>query len=256
MPPTIEEWLGGDALPPDNASDCGSHSRCPSNESLFGAPSETGAREDSTESSLWPIPAGPIVPHLPHHDDPEHGLKWGTDGHPCSVMPRWTVQPTIDDIILTLANTISPNKQYEVEHCWDGVFNKIYNVTYDKDRYILRVSLPVFPRFKTESEVATLRWIDSNTRLPVPKVKYYDASRDNAIGFEWILMDRMEGSPLSLIWDDISLGAKERIVKQIAAYAAAAFERQFAGIGNLYPAEPDNPAAPPRLGKMVAPALF
>ncbi|KAL7629798.1 hypothetical protein AAE478_001321 [Parahypoxylon ruwenzoriense] len=196
---------------------------------LFGDPAESiGAG-----SSPGPEPAA--IP--PHEQDPVYGLRWVSDGHHFSPRPEWTVEPTLDSIALTLQAVIGPGKQYLIQHGWDGVYNKIYTVSYDQKRFIMRVSLPVCPKIKTESEVATLQWIYGNTNLPVPKVKCYDSSRDNPLGFEWILMDRMYGVPLSQCWNSVTQGAKERIVKQIAAYAAVAFERQFRGIGSIYPSE-------------------
>jgi hypothetical protein len=47
------------------------------------------------------------------------------------------------------------------------------------------------PRLKTESEVATLRYLRENTRVPVPEVICYDANPYNRLGGEWILMSKV-----------------------------------------------------------------
>ncbi|KAI1086922.1 phosphotransferase enzyme family-domain-containing protein [Rostrohypoxylon terebratum] len=192
-------------------------------DSLFGDPSESVTSE---------YRGRPTVDCL---DDVVYGLRWSDKDDVFSPTPQWTVQPTIDTIVLTLRNVVSSHKQYDVEHLWDGTYNKIYSVSYDQTRLIMRVSLPVCPRTKIESEAATIRWVHENTNLPVPKVHSYDSSRNNPIGFEWIMMDQVDGMPLSHCWTSVTQDAKERIVKQIAAFAASAFGMQFKGIGNLYP---------------------
>ncbi|KAI1079247.1 phosphotransferase enzyme family-domain-containing protein [Whalleya microplaca] len=129
----------------------------------------------------------------------------------------------------------------------------MYSVSYGNNHFIMRVSLPVCPKVKTESEVATLQWIYENTRLPVPRVKCWDSSRNSPIGFEWILMDRMDGTPLSQCWQSVTHDAKERIVKQVAAYAADAFKRQFkGGIGGLQPSNANRY----HVGEMATMAFF
>ncbi|KAI1463847.1 phosphotransferase enzyme family-domain-containing protein [Daldinia caldariorum] len=166
---------------------------------------------------------------FPHQGDPAYGLQWTRDGDFLSLRPEWTVEPSVDSIISTLQKAIDPRKQYVVQHHWNGAYSRIYRVSYDGIQLILKVYLPVCPRTMTESEVATLRWVDQNTRLPVPKVHYYDSTRNNPIGFEWILMDRIDGTPLFECWRSTTQDAKERIVKQIAEYAAICFACQFNG---------------------------
>ncbi|OTA84278.1 hypothetical protein M434DRAFT_83422 [Hypoxylon sp. CO27-5] len=171
----------------------------------------------------------------PHHDNPAYGLQWTNDDNPFSTRAEWTVVPTIDSIVLTLKKFINQSKEYHVQHLWDGVYSKLYSVSYEEKHYVMRVSLPVCPQSKTESEVATLNLIHKNTRLPVPTVICYDSTRNNPIGFEWILMDRIDGKPLSQCWQAVTQNAKERIVKQVAEYAVIAFRGQFEGVGNIYP---------------------
>ncbi|KAI0892103.1 kinase-like domain-containing protein [Annulohypoxylon nitens] len=207
-------------------------------DSLFGDPSESVTSKDRDH---------PSVDHL---DDVVYGLRWSDENDIFSPTPQWTVQPTIDAIVLTLQNVVGPHKQYDVQHIWNGTYDKIYSVSYDQTRLIMRVSLPVCPRTKIESEAATIRWIHENTNLPVPKVHYYDSSRNNPIGFEWILMDRIDGIPLSQCWASVTQDAKERIVKQIAGYAAAAFKLQFEGIGSLHPPQSHPSASQPRVADL------
>ena len=54
------------------------------------------------------------------------------------------------------------------------------------------------PRLKTESEVATMRYLRERTSVPVPVVYHYDSNPFNRLGGEYILMSKVRVvSPLS-----------------------------------------------------------
>ncbi|KAI0380006.1 kinase-like domain-containing protein [Hypomontagnella monticulosa] len=201
-------------------------------DSLFGSVIESIRDDKCIEFAPNSIPA---EVSLPPKQDPTYGLQWTNDSSNFLVKPVWTVEPTVQSIISTLQEAIDPSSKYTIEHLWDGAYSKIYAVSVGPEQFVMRITLPVCPKTMTESEVATMKWVNDNTNLPVPKVKCYDSSRDNPLGFEWILMGRVDGVPLSHSWNQISQDAKQRIVKQIADYAAICFEKQFRGIGNIYP---------------------
>jgi aminoglycoside phosphotransferase (APT) family kinase protein len=77
-----------------------------------------------------------------------------------------------------------------------GALNKLYLARTHTRDYLMRVSLPVHPHSKTLGEVTTLRYLRRETSISVPEVIAFDASADNEIGFEWILMERMPGVSL------------------------------------------------------------
>lgn len=210
------------------------------------------APSENTASSGTETPASTATSFttLPYDENPQHGLGWERETF--SLTPTWTVEPTIESIVETLKTRVGRNTTYHVKHWRDGRYNKFYLVSFRGCHFVLKITLPICPTLKTESEVATLEWVHHNTALPVPRVKYYDASRNNPIGFEWILMDRVEGVPLSECWGNIPDGSLERIVKQIAQYAAVAFKKQFSGgICNIYPAAPDSDSEDPQPGELV-----
>ncbi|KAI0015756.1 kinase-like domain-containing protein [Xylariomycetidae sp. FL0641] len=155
--------------------------------------------------------------------------------HGLDVHPAWTNLPTIVAVAETLQSAIGRDKTYSINPLWDGHCSKLYHVVFDQQSFVLRVLMPVCPELKTESEVATLAWVRQNTSLPVPGVRAYDSTRGNPLGYEWILMHAVPGRPLSEVWDQVSFGAKQRIVKQLAAFATAVFMKPFTkGIGSIY----------------------
>ncbi|KAJ8125932.1 hypothetical protein O1611_g7704 [Lasiodiplodia mahajangana] len=229
--------------------------RSPSYDSLFGGDFDQNIdlEESATTSTTQPEPhnavastASPAEPERPlidtslgppewlrNNDRPERGLAWVKDG--LSFRPGWTVEPTIESIIATLKATIGADKEYKVQFLHQGVMSKLYDVSFDNQAFVMRVSLPICPRTKTEAEVATLDWVRQHTHFHVPRVRAYDSSRYNPIGFEWILMTKLEGIPLSKCWRSVTEGAKERLVKQIAAFTASTFNQQFHdGIGSIF----------------------
>ena len=51
-----------------------------------------------------------------------------------------------------------------------GAFNKLYKVSTVDTTCLMRASLPFDPRYKTESEVATIEFVRQKTSLPVPRI--------------------------------------------------------------------------------------
>jgi aminoglycoside phosphotransferase (APT) family kinase protein len=164
------------------------------------------------------------------------GLEWVQNGIWGSE-PRWTVEPDKDAIRQTVASSLSlATTRCDIEFLAQGAFNKVYVVTFpeQKEEAIARVTLPVDPKWKTLSEVATLQWVRDNTSLPVPEVIAYQADRTSSIGFEWIVMSKMPGRSLHDRWRDVSFPAKEDVVRRLAAFCSDTFRAQLRGIGNVY----------------------
>jgi hypothetical protein len=244
--------------------------RSPSCSSLFGYDSEhefefeysqlghVAYQQDSGDELLLSLTNNtPIsAPSSSKDSPPTPGVYWAKSG--LHLYPKWTVQPTMAAITATLRAATSLGQIYEIRFIHEGAYSKLYEVFFDDKSYIMRVSLPVCPEIKTESEVATLRWVDQNTCLPVPRVVAYSSSPDNALGYEWILMTKIEGQPLSECFLSIPKGARERLVKQVAAFYATMLRHQppFEGIGSIYKATSDSNGRTHVVGEMVSLAFF
>ncbi|KAG8627265.1 hypothetical protein KVT40_004748 [Elsinoe batatas] len=152
--------------------------------------------------------------------------------------PRWVVEPDASSIERTVKQVpeFAESDKISLEFLAQGAFNKIWTVTKESSREqaIMRVTLPVDPMRKTSSEVATLRWLLVNATLPVPRVLAFDVGTDNAIGFEWILMSKVEGNSLRSAWRETSLDAKIELAKRLADFCSDAFSKQLKGIGSIY----------------------
>ncbi|KAJ5362535.1 Aminoglycoside phosphotransferase [Penicillium brevicompactum] len=179
--------------------------------------------------------------HKPHNetsnttdsDISQEGLEWSPTGFCGGLVPKWTREPDMEAIKQTV-QYLYPASTVEIEFLGQGAFNKVYTATVDGKEFVMKVALPVDPWYKTESEVATMRFVRKTTNLPVPEVFAYQSSRDNPICFEWIFMEKMPGKPCREVWRDLPWEAKERMVRQLAQAQAALFQHKFEGIGSLY----------------------
>jgi hypothetical protein len=151
--------------------------------------------------------------------------------------PSWTIEPKID-IITKIARhelCVLDDTVCEVKFLTEGAFNKVYTIRCGDDiKHVMRVSLPVQPRFKTMSDTATIEYVRYHTNIPAPKVWKSDASNDNELGFEWAIQDFVPGQSLTDAWPHISWLKKELLVRQVVAYFAQLFEKRFEHLGNLY----------------------
>ncbi|CDF40406.1 unnamed protein product [Chondrus crispus] len=162
----------------------------------------------------------------------QYGFEWGKTTF--GAEPRWTQEPSIDALKDIVKDELGQSQACIVTFLAQGGFNKVYKVQHDDAEYIMRVTLPVDPRHKTQSEAATLDFIQQNTDAPVPTVIAFDASNDNALRFEWMLLEHMPGKPLRQHWKSLPLESKRALVKRIALHVVQLFRARIQGIGNLY----------------------
>jgi hypothetical protein len=99
------------------------------------------------------------------HRPPQHGLEWKYQLF--DVVPSWTVEPDMavaKSIAIRHLPLTSPS--YDISFFSAGAFNRLFLLhplndaagSFSIEPFIMRVSLPVDPYFKTASEVATLQF--------------------------------------------------------------------------------------------------
>ncbi|KAF2808933.1 kinase-like protein [Mytilinidion resinicola] len=159
------------------------------------------------------------------------GVEWFENGiH--GLQPRWKKDPDSKTIESLARKHLGGNPQ--IQFLAQGGFNKLYRANSDKGPFVMRVALPVDPHYKTLSEVATMKFVREEAQIPVPNIFAFDASSDNDLDYEWILIELVPGQPLRKTWRKLPWDTKEKIVKQLARYHASLFRRRFDGIGNIY----------------------
>ncbi|KAK6513050.1 hypothetical protein TWF506_009213 [Arthrobotrys conoides] len=168
--------------------------------------------------------------------------------------PAWRMEPSIDrvtDLMRLKIQTISQNEEEETSstespatYIGGGAFNKLYSMDCGaKNSWILRITLPVDPYYKTASEVATTNLIRSFTSLPVPEILFHYAGGvethpgDGIIGLEWILMTKLPGKNLRDAWQEMDIELKMRSVELLADKLHEMYTcevARFSSIGNVY----------------------
>lgn len=157
--------------------------------------------------------------------DSRDGLWWD-DSSFFELVPRWTREPSLEAIERLCRRQLGldrPEDTCAVSFFASGAFNKLYLVSAanNADPMLLRVSLPVHPHLKTRGEVAALQWVRDHTdTIPVPKVVAFQDRNDNEIGFEWILMERMPGTPAYRRWRTMSMKQKIALTERVAEFQA------------------------------------
>ncbi|KAF3137237.1 hypothetical protein TWF703_005160 [Orbilia oligospora] len=197
--------------------------------------------------------------------------------------PVWKVEPSIDIVTGIMRSKIQEISQHEESNedsmptatfLGGGAFNKLYLMNWYKSSWILRLTLPADPYYKTVSEAATINLIRTSTSLPVPEIiTHYSGGveglpNDGNLGLEWILMTKLPGKNLRNAWYEMDIGIKMRFVELLAdklheLYACEA--ARFSTIGNVYQsyvqADPSRPRAPPgsttyTVGRIVSMPFF
>ncbi|KXH68561.1 hypothetical protein CSAL01_02218 [Colletotrichum salicis] len=167
------------------------------------------------------------------------GLRWVRNNLDY-LEPRWIINPDMAAILETAKSTLGIQGSCSIEFLADGTFNKLYVVESAGQEIVVRVTLPIEPRLKTLSEIATLGWDRQNTSLTVPDILAYTADRAYLIGFEWIIVNKVPGEPLADVWKEIPYSAKEQLVRRIALFFSETFEHQMRAIGNIFPNVPSS----------------
>jgi hypothetical protein len=171
------------------------------------------------------------------------GVEW-VETH-VGPRPEWTNEPDHEAILQAAQQALNLNELCSVRFLAQGVFSRVYVVSSLSEEYMFKVSLPMFRRWKTECEIATMEWA-RQTSLPVPRVLAHMNDPSQAVGYEWIIMEKDSGNPLEEVWADMDYPCKSRFVKQLAAFSAATFGHKLRGMGSLYYANSSLfPALPP-----------
>ncbi|KAI6138447.1 hypothetical protein EDD17DRAFT_1500836 [Pisolithus thermaeus] len=116
-----------------------------------------------------------------------------------------------------------------------GTFHKAYLITFVDTRLLIaRVARRFMPRFKTESEIATMQYLRDRTSIPVPDVYHYDSNPYNRLGGEYILMSKATGIPLSQVYCAMSNEELKSLFANLTSIILPLFAQRFSHIGSLY----------------------
>lgn len=175
-----------------------------------------------------------------------NGLIWHDGGF--DLIPRWEFEPSHEAIKTVCCQQLKVDNKSDctISFYAAGAFNKLYLIDIKgRDKLLIRISLPVDPGHKTLGEVATLRFLSARTNIPVPEVIAFENSSNNAIGFEWMIMQLVPGTSAYHQWRKLPMTKKTALVNRIAEYQATLLDDSnrgdnFRGIGTLKLSETNN----------------
>ncbi|OCL02564.1 hypothetical protein AOQ84DRAFT_276170, partial [Glonium stellatum] len=90
------------------------------------------------------------------------------------------------------------------------------------------------PWYKVQSEVATIEYVRLHTTIPVPRVYAFDSSMRNAVGLEWILMEKVQGRSYGVAADYMDVEEKMEVQRKVADWMDQMSKLTFDQIGSLY----------------------
>jgi hypothetical protein len=84
------------------------------------------------------------------------------------------------------------------------------------------------------SEVATMRYVMSNTIIHVPRVIHYSAEADGGgVGSPYMIMTKVDGVALSTVWNDMEDSKREIVLRQVVEIFLELASLRFDKIGML-----------------------
>lgn len=171
-------------------------------------------------------------------------IRWVHDTCHFAPEPEWLVELSDQRIRDTLRPHLNhlgyESETAEIEFLSEGGFHKVYTITTlnhetkQPKSFVLRVPLPADPYFKTESDVATTEIVRHTTSIPVPVIFAYDSSSNNALGFEWILMEKINGKPMYEYWEKMDYDSKVRFTNRVAEWNTQLANVVSKKIGAIY----------------------
>ncbi|KAG7441129.1 uncharacterized protein BT62DRAFT_937370 [Guyanagaster necrorhizus] len=84
------------------------------------------------------------------------------------------------------------------------------------------------------SEVSTIRFLKSRTKIPVPEILVHDLDADGKVGGEWMIMEYVDGENLSTIWRSLDTKQCEQVCLAMADVWVQIISNTFNSIGSIY----------------------
>lgn len=190
----------------------------------------------------------------------QDGLAYEDSG--LDIVPIWTREPSTTAIkkLCRQLLWLPSHAPCSITFYAEGAFNKLYLVQTDEanQSWMMRVSLPVCPFYKTQSEVVTMKWVRKHTDIPIPHILSWEENNDNEIGFEWIVMQKMPGVTAYSRWRRLTMAQKVALTERIAELQSQLFRQKapgdcLRGIGTLHRVRGPSKLEP---GQMVTSHFF
>lgn len=116
------------------------------------------------------------------------------------------------------------------EKIGEGNYNKAYRLEMDDgQKAIAKIPHPnAGPRvLTTASGVATMEFVSTVLKIPVPRVLAWSATDQNPVQAEYIIMEEARGSRLHEVWRDLPIETKCAIVREFVEFERKLLSSSF-----------------------------
>ncbi|KAJ5329283.1 phosphotransferase enzyme family protein [Penicillium brevicompactum] len=136
------------------------------------------------------------------------------------------------------ADSVGATQCISIKKYSDGMFNKAFLMSMnDGQEVIAKVPNPNagVPHFTTASEVATMDFARKVLDTPAPRVHLWNSrAESHPVGAEFIIMDKVEGVPLSQVWGRMKLPQKLQVLLAMTRLQKQWLSVSFSHYGSLY----------------------
>ncbi|KAF1997562.1 hypothetical protein P154DRAFT_547352 [Amniculicola lignicola CBS 123094] len=153
----------------------------------------------------------------------------------------------VDELLKAAAKSVNrPTSDIKSFHkIAEGGFNRVFDISM-KDGTSMLARLPYLStlpqRLAVASEVATLAFVCAHG-IPTPQVLGYSVG-DNAVGAEYIFMEKLPGKCIGDTWFDLSEQERFKVLLQIVKLEAKLFTIELPASGSIYYTRDLSPGTP------------
>lgn len=119
---------------------------------------------------------------------------------------------------------------------FEGGFNRVFQATFkDGKCTIARLPYPstVPEHYTVASEVATLNYLRLHG-IRTPEVYAWCSTKANPVGAEYIIMEKLGGTPLGDLWYSMTPKEQHKIMKQIVEWETRLMSLELPAYGSIY----------------------
>ncbi|EEH22903.2 hypothetical protein PABG_05114 [Paracoccidioides brasiliensis Pb03] len=138
------------------------------------------------------------------------------------------------DKVLSLCPSATSIQSYQK---LEGGFNRAFIFTTDDGRRVVAkfpTSVAGSARFVTNSEVATITYLQHHLKIPIPTILDWCDDPSNPIGSAYIIMEHAGGISLYQMWPKMSFSQRMNCIRSISTGIMKMSELNFPGYGSLY----------------------
>ncbi|KAF2491640.1 phosphotransferase enzyme family protein [Lophium mytilinum] len=149
----------------------------------------------------------------------------------------------VDELKKIAAKAAGAQSCVSMKKVWETHYFKLFDLVMDDGSEVeVRVPHPIagVETYTIASEVATMDFASSVMGVPVPKVLAWCA-KENAVGAEYVVTEKVKGTKLVYLWDKMSLYEREKIIDELVDLEKKFLSVSFSKSGALYYADQDLP---------------